>query len=208
MANTTQKDKQGSEGFGSSGGQGANKDFGGAGGSGSSGGAGVGQRMTDAAKDMGHQASSAVKNAGQKVSDAAQKATEQAQSFASGAAQSAQDMARRAADEAKNFAGSAAEKASDAASYLGQKAGDASRSLGTGMESLSETIRNSGPREGMLASASAAVADSLESSGRYLEEHDLSDIGSEITNVIRNNPIPSVLIAVGIGFLLARATRS
>ena len=29
-----------------------------------------------------------------------------------------------------------------------------------------------------------------------------------MTNMIRRNPIPAVLIGIGIGFLLARATRS
>jgi len=33
-------------------------------------------------------------------------------------------------------------------------------------------------------------------------------MGDDITNMIRRNPIPALLVGIGIGFLLARATRS
>jgi hypothetical protein len=60
----------------------------------------------------------------------------------------------------------------------------------------------------VLGSASSAVASTLESSGRYLQEHGLSGVGEDLTNMIRKNPVPALLMAVGIGFLIARATRS
>jgi hypothetical protein len=33
-------------------------------------------------------------------------------------------------------------------------------------------------------------------------------MAGDLTNMIKNNPIPSILIGVGIGFLLARLTSS
>jgi hypothetical protein len=52
------------------------------------------------------------------------------------------------------------------------------------------------------------VAGALESSGRYLEEQGLSGIGEDLTNLIRRNPLPAILLGIGLGFLLARATTS
>jgi hypothetical protein len=51
------------------------------------------------------------------------------------------------------------------------------------------------------------VASALDSSGRYLEEQGLSGMAEDVTNLIRRNPIPAMLIGVGLGFLLARLTR-
>jgi hypothetical protein len=54
----------------------------------------------------------------------------------------------------------------------------------------------------------SGVASALDSSGRYLEEQGLSGMADDVTNLIRRNPIPAMLIGVGLGFLLARLTRS
>jgi hypothetical protein len=48
------------------------------------------------------------------------------------------------------------------------------------------------------------VAGTLESGGRYLEEQGLGGIAEDVTGLIRRNPIPAVLIGVGLGFMLAR----
>jgi hypothetical protein len=123
--------------------------------------------------------------------------TEQAKSAATGVMEGARDVAS-----------TAAKKAGDAASYVGEKAEDATSAVGSGMKSLAGQIRQHGPREGMLGSAGAAVAETLESSGRYLEESGLSGVGEDLTNMIRRNPVPALLVGIGLGFLIARATRS
>ena len=115
--------------------------------------------------------------------------------------------ATAALDTARDMASQAGKKASEAASYVSQKAEDATSAVGSGMKSLAGTIRENSPREGMLGSAGSAMASSLESGGRYLEEHGLSGIGEDLTDVIRRNPIPALLIGIGVGFLIARATR-
>ena len=121
--------------------------------------------------------------------------------------QQATGAATAALDTVRDVASQAGKKASEAASYVSQKAEDATSAVGSGMKSLAGTIRESAPREGMLGSAGSAVASTLESSGRYLEEHGLSGIGDDLTDVIRRNPIPALLIGIGVGFLIARATR-
>ena len=123
---------------------------------------------------------------------------------ASNFADKAKDAAADAGVKVKDAASSVAQKVGDAASFVGQKAQDASTSVGSGMKSLGGTIREHTPS--MLGGAGGAVADSLESGGRYLQEHGLSGIGDDVTNLIRRNPIPAVLIGIGVGFLVARAT--
>jgi ElaB/YqjD/DUF883 family membrane-anchored ribosome-binding protein len=126
----------------------------------------------------------------EKAGEAAQTATEDAKGFISTATQRTKDAAK------------------DAASYVGDKAEHATEAVGAGIENLGDKVRRISPKDGMLHNAGEAVADTLESSGRYLEEHGLSGIGEDVTSMVRRNPIPALLIAVGIGFMLARITRS
>jgi len=106
----------------------------------------------------------------------------------------------------KELASSVASRVGDAASAVGKRAEDAASAVGSGMTSLGGTIREHTPGQGMFGNASGAVADSLERGGRYLQNQGLSGVGGDITNLIRRNPIPAVLIGIGVGFLLSRAT--
>jgi hypothetical protein len=94
------------------------------------------------------------------------------------------------------------------ASNISHKAEDTTASVGSGMRSLAGSLRESLPHEGMLGSASSAVADTLDRGGRYLQEEGLRGITADFTELVRRNPIPAVLIGVGVGFLLARSMRS
>jgi hypothetical protein len=130
------------------------------------------------------------------------------QESASGIAERAKDTASSVAEQARSAASSAAHTARDVASQAGQKAEDATSSVGSGMQSLASSLRDKGPHEGMMGTATSRVADSLDSGGRYLQEHGLSGLGDDLTNLIRRNPIPAVLIGFGVGFLIARSMRS
>ena len=112
------------------------------------------------------------------------------------------------ADKARDVASSAAQTARDVAHSATQKADSAMGAVGSGMESLAGTIRQHAPDSGMLGTASQKVARGLESGGRYLQEEGLRGIGEDLTNLIRRNPIPALLIGLGLGFLIGRALRS
>jgi hypothetical protein len=109
--------------------------------------------------------------------------------------------------EATLFASNVAAKAKEAATYVGNKAEAATQSVGAGMESLGGAIRDREPMRGTLHHAGEAVAEKLEGGGRYLEQHGLKGIGADVTNLIRRNPIPALLIGVGVGILIARIAR-
>jgi len=130
---------------------------------------------------------------------------DRAKDAASSMADRAKDAASAVADRAKDAASAVQDKAEHAANYVGKKAEDATSAVGGGLKSLGQTIREKTPHSGMMGNASSAVADSLESTGRYLEEEGLQGMAEDVTNLIRRNPIPALLIGIGAGFLLARA---
>jgi len=118
------------------------------------------------------------------------------------------DAAGTAYDKASEFASQAADKASDVASKAGEKADNAAASVGGGLKSLAGSVRENAPHSGMLGTASEKVAETLESGGRYLEDKGLSGMADDVAGLIKRNPIPAVLIGIGIGYLIARSTRS
>ena len=128
-------------------------------------------------------------------------ATQRDKSFS----ESASGTMAAVAETAKEGASKAGEMVKDAGSFVGKKADEAAKTVGGGMESLGGTIRDKGPHSGVLGSATSAVAGTLESGGRYLHEQGLSGIADDVTNTIRKHPVPALLIAVGLGFLCARA---
>ena len=58
-----------------------------------------------------------------------------------------------------------------------------------------------------MADAADATADTLERTGNYLREQDLSDIRSDLEGLIRRHPFESLLVGLGVGYLLARSMR-
>jgi hypothetical protein len=121
-------------------------------------------------------------------------------------AEQAKDMGSQALDTAKDVAANVAQKAGDVASFIGKKAEDATSAVGSGIQSVGSAIREKGPQSGVIGSASSAVGSTLESSGKYLSDQGLSGIGEDLTNLIRRNPLPALLIGIAAGYLIARAT--
>lgn len=118
------------------------------------------------------------------------------------------DLAKDMVGKGKDAASSALKTAGDVTSAVGKKAEQATAAVGSGIHSLGETIHENGPQDGLPGRVTGTVADALENTGKYLEEHGLSGIAEDVTNLVRRNPIPALLVGIGIGFLVARATRS
>jgi len=161
----------------------------------------AGEKVGDQAKNLGEKAGEQAKNFGDKVG-------EQAKNFGEKVGEQAKNVGEMIGEGARTAATSTLHAAENAGTFVGEKAEQASCAVGRGMESLGGTIREKTPAEGMIHKAGEAVAETLETGGRYLEEHKLREIGDDLTNLIRRNPIPALLLGVGVGFLLARAIRS
>lgn len=97
---------------------------------------------------------------------------------------------------AQELGATAATKANEAPTVVGEKMG-----------SLASVIRNNAPREGAVATAATAVAGGLESAGSYLREKKVDDLAHDVTALVRSYPVQSLLIGVGLGYLLARRAR-
>jgi len=123
-------------------------------------------------------------------------------------ASQAKDVAGQAADKAKDLAGQAGEAISSAASTVGHKAEDATSAVGHGMQNLAGQVRDSGPQSGVLGTATRTVAEGLEGAGQYITDKNLSGMMDDVTGLIKRNPIPALLLGLGIGFLVGRALSS
>lgn len=118
---------------------------------------------------------------------------------AAGVMDKARDVATNVVDRAKDMASSAADTARDWASNAGERASGAMGAVGTGIGSIAGTVRENVP-------GGEYVAEAIESGTRYFQEHSFGDMAEDVAGVIRRNPIPALLVGVGIGFLIARAT--
>lgn len=127
---------------------------------------------------------------------------------AANVAERGKELATETASRVKDVGAKVAQKAGEAGSFVGRKADEATSAVGAGMKNLAGAIREKTPENGVVGAAGSAVADTLESSGKYLQEQGLGGIGDDLTNMIRRNPIPAVLLCVGVGYLIARATSS
>jgi len=118
----------------------------------------------------------------------------------------AKDTAAHVVDTAKDVASNVLDKTKETASAFGQKAQDATHAVGRGMEALAGTVRQNLPHNGAAGAAASSVASGLESGGQYLEKEGLQGIGEDVLNLIRRNPLPALIVGIGLGYILARAT--
>ncbi|MBC7854635.1 MAG: hypothetical protein IAF94_14480 [Pirellulaceae bacterium] len=107
-----------------------------------------------------------------------------------------------------SLASSAMHSAEEAASYVSKKADDGLHAVGSGLKSFGDNVRNVAPRSGIAKDGLSAVANTLQNTGKYLEEEGLSGIAEDMIKVVKRNPIPAMFIGMGIGFLLGRTLSS
>lgn len=164
--------------------------------------ASLSNQPTHYASDVKNKAQDVAHSVADKARDAANTASDKARDVASNVADKAKEIGSTVSDKAREYV----DKAKDYASTLQDS--NPSASVASGMQSLASNIRQAAPREGMIGTASTSLADSLESGSRYLQEHGFGEMAEDVTTLIRRNPIPAVLIGIGVGFLLARSIRS
>jgi uncharacterized protein YjbJ (UPF0337 family) len=105
---------------------------------------------------------------------------------------------------AANAYSDAKAKAQELGTAAAEKVGGATKVVGEKMSSLAGTIREKVPQEGTIGSAAQTVANQLDNAGAYLQDKALGNMTQDVSELIRRYPIPSLLIGVGIGYLLSR----
>jgi len=111
---------------------------------------------------------------------------------------------QQAGNEAKQAAAAAASGLVHAAE---DKTDDALASMGQRLSTAAGSLRQVAPRQGVVGSAAGAVADRLETGGRYLQEHGVSDITDDVAGAIRRYPLPALAIAFGVGLFIGIVSR-
>jgi hypothetical protein len=121
---------------------------------------------------------------------------------------SMESAASKIGDSTQHAAAAAMDKAQELASTAGKRVEEATAALGERVKSVAGSLRERAPHDGMLGNASGMVADSLDNAGRYLQEEGIVGMAEDVTELIRRNPIPAMLVGVGIGYMLAKLLRS
>ena len=102
----------------------------------------------------------------------------------------------RISARAREFGATAAKKVNEAAPVIGEK-----------VKSLADVIRGKAPREGKIGTTATKVAGGLESASHYLEEKKFDHLGEDLRGLVRRYPLRSLLIGLGLGFLLVGRKR-
>jgi hypothetical protein len=118
----------------------------------------------------------------------------------------AKNLTDAAVEKVEDAAGTVAKTARDAASSVSHQADRATQAIGSGMESMGHTLREKMPNKGVLGAATSSVAGGLETGGKYLENEGVQGIADDLTNLIRRNPFPALLIGVALGYAVGRLT--
>ena len=126
---------------------------------------------------------------------------------ASSAISSAVDTASDLKDKATQVASDVQAKAADVAGQAADKADAATNTAGAKIQDAAQMLRDKAPTDGPIGQAATATADTLDRAGSYLQQQDLSGMRSDFEALVKKHPTESLLVAFGVGFLLARGTR-
>ena len=126
------------------------------------------------------------------------------------------------ADRARGALGTAGEKLSGVGSTLRERAGGAKDSLanaleagadrlrarsGDGMSAAGATGGSMAVADDRMAQVTTRVAGGMEGAADWLREADLDGLKSSIETQVKEHPGRTLLIAVGLGYLLGKALR-
>jgi len=110
-------------------------------------------------------------------------------------------------DRAQDVAGDVQDKAQQLGSQVAGKADVATTTVGEKLTDVAQTLRERAPASGSLGDAADTAADTLQRAGTYLQQQDLADIRADLEGIVRRHPMESLLVGLGLGYLLARSMR-
>ena len=126
-------------------------------------------------------------------------------------------------DRARDIAGSAQERLADVGSSVRDRAGNMKNSLADMLESGADKLRQRASNDGQLAGATTAgsttvsdgrvaqvtdrVATGMSATADFLRDADLDSMRSGIERQVKEHPGRTLLMAVGLGYLIGKAVR-
>jgi len=75
------------------------------------------------------------------------------------------------------------------------------------LEQTATALRDRVPESGMVNEYGTAAAEKIQSTARYLREHDTGDLVSGMESMVRRNPGVSLCAALAVGFLIGSAMK-
>jgi len=169
----------------------------------------VGSTTVNTASNMASTAADTASSAASTVANTATNAVSTAADVAQGAASTMVDTASSAAstvvDTAQYVASSAAETVQDAASAVTTQASKVTSVAADRVQDLADTIRQSGntpDASGVQRQAAQTTAGVLDKTSQYIGPGGLQTLVSDVRSSIRRNPLRSLLIGLGVGYLL------
>lgn len=125
----------------------------------------------------------------------------------------AQDTLGKASEKKDEVMDKASGMMDEGKHKAGEMAGMAQEKVDTGMTKAGETmdhaahmLRDKGEQQGgPVGTVAGTAANAMESAGSFLQESNPSEMMDQLEAYIRQNPTQSLLIAAGVGFVLAKA---
>ncbi|HEY2374539.1 MAG TPA: hypothetical protein VGH98_01070 [Gemmatimonadaceae bacterium] len=126
------------------------------------------------------------------------------------------------ADRARDIAGTAKDKLADVGTNVRESTGNAKNKLADALESGADKLRQRGGRGQLSASAGSAdvsvsgdgvanvtdrVAGGMQATADWLRDADLDTLRSGVERQVKDHPGRTLLLAVGVGYLLGKAFR-
>ncbi len=123
------------------------------------------------------------------------------------AAEKAKDAMNTGIESGRQAFGEAKETLGAGVHVAQEKIGSAIGIAKEAAENFTKSVSGAAAYAGQKAEdATSSVGGALENTGHYLKEDGLRHIASDVTELIRRNPIPAMLIGIGLGFLVAQAS--
>jgi ElaB/YqjD/DUF883 family membrane-anchored ribosome-binding protein len=147
-----------------------------------------------------------LENAGHDANQEANNAGNTLREKASDVRDNASNVVENVKAKAENIVGDAKDKAAEVGSQAADKVDAAMTNAGQQINRLASTVRENAP-EGKIGEVAYSAANALEQSGRYLQEADVNAVRGDLESLIRRHPVESLLVGIGLGFVLARGFR-
>jgi ElaB/YqjD/DUF883 family membrane-anchored ribosome-binding protein len=116
------------------------------------------------------------------------------------------EIADDARGKVQQVAGDVQEKAAQLGTQASDQINSAMTTAGHELNTLAQTVREGTP-DAKVRDLVDSTAGALERSGTYLENANLETVRTDLETMIRQHPVESLLVGVGVGFLLARSMR-
>ncbi len=142
-----------------------------------------------------------------RTADRAHDTVDRAAGTAQNAVDTVSDKAQQVASTVKDTAQDLKDKAQDLGQQAAERADATTTTVGEKMSDVAQTIRERAPSTGTLGNVADTAATTLDRAGTYLQQQDLSDMRADLEDIIRRHPIESLLVGLGVGYLLARSMR-